>query len=78
MAIDYKNDVSPGKVGTEYFMAPEVMNDEPYGKPADIWSCGVLLYILVNGSYPFKGTRDRLRDNIINGKYNVSSMAIQR
>ena len=54
-----------GRVGTPHFMAPEVVLRKPYGKPADMWSCGVLLYVLLAGRLPFHGTRDRLFDQII-------------
>lgn len=57
-----------GYVGTAHFMAPEVVKGEPYGKPVDIWSCGVMLYILVSGTLPFYGTRERLRESIKRGK----------
>lgn len=38
--------------GTPYFIAPEVLNAK-YGKECDYWSVGVLLYLLVTGTYPF-------------------------
>ena len=34
-------------------MSPEVIRKEPYGKPVDIWACGVILYILLVGYPPF-------------------------
>ncbi len=38
--------------GTPYFIAPEVLNGK-YGKECDFWSVGVLLFLLVTGTYPF-------------------------
>ena len=38
--------------GTPYYMSPEVLNGS-YGKEADIWSLGVVLYTLVSGYLPF-------------------------
>ena len=38
--------------GTPYYMAPEVLEGS-YGKKADIWAVGVLLYTLVSGYLPF-------------------------
>ncbi|XP_077970685.1 peripheral plasma membrane protein CASK-like isoform X2 [Styela clava] len=61
-----------GSVGTPHFMAPEVVKGEPYGKPVDIWSCGVMLFILVSGSLPFYGTRERLYDSIKKGKFHMN------
>ena len=30
-----------GRIGTPHFMSPEVVKREPYGKPADMWGCGM-------------------------------------
>ncbi|XP_071838998.1 peripheral plasma membrane protein CASK-like isoform X1 [Apostichopus japonicus] len=63
--------VAGGRIGTPHFMAPEVVKREPYGKPVDIWGCGVMLYILLSGSLPFFGTKDRLFDMICKGRYSM-------
>uniref|UniRef100_A0A3B4BY32 Peripheral plasma membrane protein CASK n=1 Tax=Pygocentrus nattereri TaxID=42514 RepID=A0A3B4BY32_PYGNA len=63
--------VAGGRVGTPHFMAPEVVKREPYGKPVDVWGCGVILFILLSGCLPFYGTKERLFEGIIKGKYKV-------
>ncbi|XP_077071545.1 peripheral plasma membrane protein CASK isoform X39 [Siphateles boraxobius] len=63
--------VAGGRVGTPHFMAPEVVKREPYGKPVDVWGCGVILFILLSGCLPFYGTKERLFEAIIKGKYKV-------
>ncbi|KAL3848158.1 hypothetical protein ACJMK2_019035 [Sinanodonta woodiana] len=61
--------ISGGRIGTPQFMAPEVIKREMYGKPVDVWSCGVLMFILLSGYPPFMGTKERLFDLIVQGKF---------
>lgn len=64
--------VAGGRVGTPHFMAPEVVKREPYGKPVDVWGCGVIAFILLSGCLPFYGTKERLFEAIIKGKYKMN------
>ena len=45
--------------GSPEYMAPEVLSSIPYGKPADMWSLGVILYILLGGYPPFYDTNQQ-------------------
>ncbi|KAK2868715.1 hypothetical protein Q7C36_000586 [Tachysurus vachellii] len=56
--------------GTPQYIAPEVINYEPLSVSTDMWSIGVITYILLSGISPFQGETDQetLR-NIVDMKY---------
>jgi calcium-dependent protein kinase len=59
--------------GTPYYIAPEVLN-EVYDERCDIWSCGVILYILLCGYPPFNGDTDtEIMKAVKIGKYDFPS-----
>lgn len=57
--------------GTPYYIAPEVLN-ESYNEKCDVWSCGVILYILLSGIPPFNGSNDdEILSSVMKGKYTL-------
>lgn len=57
--------------GTIYYMAPEVLQGS-YNEKCDVWSCGVILYILLTGKPPFNGGSDEIvLGHILTGKYSM-------
>ena len=60
-------------VGSAYYVAPEVLRKR-YGPEADIWSCGVILYILLSGVPPFWGeTETHIFQSILNSDLEFES-----
>ena len=56
------------KSGTYYYMAPEVILGKPHNKEIDIWSLGIILYSLLNGSFPFEGkNKEEYWGNVVYG-----------
>lgn len=55
-------------VGTPSYVAPEVIRNVPYGPPADVWSCGVMLYFMFAGERPFTGdSREDIKRAVLKG-----------
>lgn len=67
-----KNQRMKEKFGTPYYIAPEVLRQD-YNEKCDIWSCGVILYILLSGRPPFNGITDKeILDKVKQGSYSMN------
>lgn len=56
-------------IGTLIYCSPEVLKNN-YNKKCDIWSCGVIMYVLLSGHFPFFGkTEDEITKKILSGKF---------
>ena len=56
-------------IGTLIYCSPEVIANN-YNESCDIWSCGVLMYCLLSGNFPFRGEdEEEITRKIISGKY---------
>ncbi|CAD8205468.1 unnamed protein product [Paramecium pentaurelia] len=61
------------KLGTPYYIAPEILKKQ-YDEKCDLWSCGVILYILLCGYPPFDGkNEDKIMEKISQGVYSFDS-----
>ena len=60
-------------VGSSYYIAPEVLSKH-YNEKCDLWSCGVIMYILLSARPPFGGQDDEeIMERVSTGEYDLES-----
>jgi len=73
-----KNKSERKVIGSSYYIAPEVLS-KSYNEKCDLWSCGVIMYILLSASPPFSGKGDsEIIENIKRGFYDIENKVWQK
>lgn len=73
-----KGQIEKKVIGSSYYIAPEVLSKN-YNEKCDIWSCGVILYILLSQQPPFGGDNDvEITQNVKKGKYDIDCEPFNR
>ena len=75
-----KNQLLKTSCGSPLYAAPEMLKGKKYsGLKIDIWSCGIILYMMVTGNLPFNDNNEMsLYKQIINGKYFIPSFVSKK
>lgn len=74
-AITPKDEYISYIVGTPYYMAPEMIKEEPYSYSVDVWSLGVLFFnMLHKGAMPFEFDREQVKKYMLNGIQKTEAM----
>ena len=71
-AIELKkgDSLQDGFQSSSYYNSPEVVKDDFYNEKCDVWSAGVILFMLLTGKPPYDGKDDRgIRDSIKRGDF---------
>lgn len=69
----YEKEFEKQVIGTPYYIAPEVI-DKKYNEKCDLWSLGVIMYVLLKGKFPFGGSdTERIFANIKKGIFDITS-----
>lgn len=73
--VKQRRDILNTYCGSPFYAAPEMVTATPYeGPPADLWSCGVILFAMLTGSLPFQADQmPELFRKIKAGEYQIPS-----
>ena len=72
-----EGNMQKGLVGSTYYIAPEVIKGN-YDEACDIWSIGVIMYIMLTGNPPFYGDDDNsILLHVTSGKYDTTSISFK-
>ena len=72
-----KNKKESKTIGSSYYMAPEVINKN-YNEKCDLWSLGIIMYILLSNIPPFYGKNDiEIMQNVKVGKYDLDCIELK-
>ena len=61
-----------GIVGAKYYVAPEMISNKKYDQAVDIWSAGVILFMMLTGRMPFAGEDLEIKEAIL--KYDLTKL----
>lgn len=65
-------------LGSPLYMAPEIIKGEVYNEKVDIWSIGVITYMLLSGRNPFPGrTKDEVKNLIVNKQVDLKKSTFE-
>jgi len=78
-AIEFKPGVKlTERIGTPYYIAPEILNQK-YDEACDLWSCGVIIFILLTGRPPFNGENDEeILEKVRKGKIDFNDYNLNK
>jgi calcium-dependent protein kinase len=74
-SVEIKDNKLNDIVGTSYYMAPEVLKRK-YDEKCDIWSTGVMTYVLLTGKPLYKGSSEEVMKKVEKGEYDLSKISI--
>ena len=78
VAKNFKTKEFNEPIGSAYYIAPEVLKKK-YNEKCDLWSIGVILYVLIAKEPPFKGKKlDQVFNEVLNSKPNFNNSAFSK